>query len=155
MIFTAELNKLAWQIKKSQNISWGAAFRMAVKVCSLPQGAAASATSVFGCWSPAAHRAVAGHFWGLHKAYSELGDTGRSIAMCKISKTLFARYEEMESVQFRSLIRMKGVKESVATEIVDFFASAYHQTPTPRSLELMQRGATDYQSKIILPRWTF
>ena len=153
MIFTAELNKLAWQIKKSQNISWGAAFRMAVIAIQVPEVEAD--TTVFGTWTPQAHRAVAGHFWGLHKAYSEIGDTGRSIAMSKVSKTLFAMYEEMESVDFRSLIRQKGIKESIASEIVDFYRCAYTGQPTNRSLSLMQNGANHYQSVIKLPRWTF
>lgn len=153
MIFTAELNKLAWKIKKAQNISWGAAFRMAVIAIQVPE--VESDTTVFGTWTPQAHRAVAGHFWGLHKAYSEIGDTGRSIAMCKVSKTLFAMYEEMESVNFRSLIRQKGIKESIASEIVDFYRASYTGQPTARSLELMQNGATHYQSVIKLPRWTF
>ena len=153
MIFTAELNKLAWQIKKAQNISWGAAFRMAVIVIQVPK--VESDTTVFGTWTPASHKAVAGHFWGLHKAYNEIGDTGRSIAMSKVSKTLYAMYEEMVSVDFRSLIRQKGIKESIASEIVDFYRCAYVGQPTARSLELMQNGANHYQSVIKLPRWTF
>ena len=139
MIFTAELNKLAWQIKKSQNISWGAAFRMAVIVIQVPS--VDRDTNVFGTWTSRSHKAVAGHFWGLHKAYSEIGDTGRSIAM--------------ESVKFRSLIRQKGIKESIAAEILDFYKSSYMGQPTKRSLELMQNGATHYQSVIKLPTWTF
>jgi hypothetical protein len=153
MIFTAELNKLAWQIKKSQNISWGAAFRMAVIVIQVPS--VDRSTNVFGTWTSRSHKAVAGHFWGLHKAYGEIGDTGRSIAMCKVAKTLYAMYEEMESVKFRSLIRQKGIKESIAAEILDFYTSSYMGQPTKRSLELMQNGATHYQSVIKLPTWTF
>jgi hypothetical protein len=153
MIFTAELNKLAWQIKKSQNISWGAAFRMAVTVINAP--AVAKTTTVFGTWTHQSHRAVAGHFWGLHKAYKELGDTGRSIAMCKVSNTLFAMYEAGAPVNFYNLIRQKGVKESVAQEIADFYVASYEGRPTHRSLGLIQQGATQYMNRVILPRWTF
>lgn len=155
MLFTADLNRLAWRIKKSQNISWGASLRLAIKVASLPSGSDAHPSSVFGEWSASSHYAVAGHFWGLHKAYSEIGDTGRSIAMSKVAKTLYAMYEEMVPVQFNKLIRQRGIKESIASEIVDFYAAAYHGVPTARSLELMSKGASHYQSVIKLPRWTF
>jgi hypothetical protein len=155
MIFTSELMTLAWKIKREMNISWGAALRFAIKVAPVAEAAEAS-TSVFGTWTPQAHRAVAGHFWGLHKAYNEIGDAGRSIAMCKVSKTLFAMYEEMVSVDFRSLIRQRGIRESVATEIVDFFVASSVQVPTARTLDLIaNQGAVDYGQRLILPTWTF
>lgn len=153
IIFTSGLNKLAWKIKKSQNISWGAAFRMAMELSTVPEVDAGS--TVLGTWTPQAHRAVAGHFWGLHKAYSEIGDKGRSIAMCKVAKTLFAMWEEHADVTFYQLIRTKGIKESIALEIIDFYASSYHGIPTARSKDLINRGATTYMNQIILPRWTF
>jgi len=155
MIFTSELNKLAWQIKREMGISWGAALRFAIKVAPVAD-AAQQSTSVFGTWTAQAHRAVAGHFWGLHKAYSEIGDTGRSIAMSKVSKTLFAMYEEMEPVCFRSLIRQRGIKESVASEIIDFFVASADRSPTARTRDLiMNQGATEYGQRVILPTWTF
>lgn len=153
IVFTAGLNKLAWKIKKAQNISWGAAFRMAMELCTVPE--VDKSSTVLGTWTPQAHRAVAGHFWGLSKAYKEVGDTGRSIAMCKVSKTLFAMWEERVDVNFHSLIRMKGVKESIASEIINFYTASYHGVPTTRSEDLINRGAASYQSHIILPRWTF
>lgn len=153
MLFTADLNRTAWKIKKSQNISWGAALRMAITLSNTPE--VASDYTLFGTWKAGSHRSLAGHFWGLHKAYKELGDTGRSIAMCKVSKTLFAMYEECVSVNFYSLIRMKGIKESVANEMVDFYAASYAGRPTHRSASLIAQGATTYQTRIILPTWTF
>ena len=151
--FTAELNKLAWRIKKRQNISWGAAFRMAMELCKAPE--VDKGSTVLGTWTHQSHRAVAGHFWGLSKAYKEVGDAGRSIAMCKVSKILFAMWEEHVDVNFYSLIRMKGVKESVALEIVAFYTASYHSTITDRSKDLIGRGASSYAKHIIPPRWAF
>ena len=133
MLFTSELNKLAWKIKKSLNISWGASLRMAIKL-----GEVSVDPLVHGTWSWKLQSLVAGHFWGLHKAYSEIGDTGRSVAMCRVSKILYGMLEHDEPVRFYSLIRMKGVKESTASEIVEFYRGLLIDQVTPRSAQLMK-----------------
>lgn len=153
MIFSSELNTLAWQIKKSQNISWGAAFRLAIKMIQVP--AHPQDTSVLGTWTFASCKAVAGHFWGLSKAYSEIGDTGRSIAMRKVSNSLYAMYECYENVTFKSLIRQKGIKESIASEIVDYFKASATGGYTDRTLDLIAQGAQDYANRVHAARWTF
>lgn len=151
--FTADLNRMAWKIKKAQNISWGAAFRMAMTLGQVQEHP--EATSVFGTWTPASTKAVAGHFWGLSKAYAELGDTGRSIAMKKVSSTLYAQYEEYVPVSFYSLIRQKGVKESIANEIVAYFSAASVGGYTDRTKTLIGQGARAYAANVHAARWNF
>jgi len=151
--FTADLNKTAWKIKKSQGISWGAAFRMAMTLGQLEEHP--EATSVFGTWTFASHYAVAGHFYGLSKAYDEIGDKGRAIAMKRVSNSLYAQYEMFEPVTFRSLIRQKGIKESIANEIVAYFSASATGGFTDRTLNLIAEGAQEYAKRVRAARWTF
>lgn len=151
--FTADLNKRAWKIKKSQNISWGASLRMAIALGDTPEFPAAS--SVFGTWTLASQYAVAGHFYGLSKAYNEIGDSGRAIAMKRVSNTLYAAYEEFHNIEFRKLIRQKGIKESIAMEMVAYFNASATGGYTPRTLNLIAQGATEYATRVHEARWVF
>jgi hypothetical protein len=158
MSFNTNINKLAHKIKADHNISWGAALKMAYAYdkAALPVAAAAAPSSVFGAWSAPALRAVAGHFWGLAKAAQETGDTGRSIAFFKVSKSLYAHYESASvPMTFRSFIRAKGVSYSVAKETVDFFIASGRGELTTRSQDLITTGATNYAARIKAPVWTF
>lgn len=156
MLFTSDLIKAAWEFKKSFALSWGEALRLAIKVCRLPAQGLYSPTSVFGTWKPAATDAVAGHFWGLSKAYAELNDTGRSIAMKKVAKTFYTMNELGDVVKFADLLKMKFFGASVMQEIVDFFvASAQNNGRTARTVRLIDQGAFCYGAFVKPATWTF
>lgn len=156
MLFTSDLIKLAWQIKRQFNMAWGDALRLAIKVCNLPAEGVQSRHSVFGEWKPAATDAVAGHFWGLSKAYEELHDTGRAIAMRKIAKTFYTMNDLGDTVVFADLLKMKFFGESVLQEILDFFvASAETWGRTARSADLITKGAFCYAACLKPARWAF
>lgn len=158
MSFNTNINKLAHKIKAEQNISWGAALRMAYAYdkAALPVEAASASSSVFGAWSAPSLRSVAGHFWGLAKANREIGDTGRATAFFKVANCLYAHYESSPvPMTFRAFIRLKGVKESVAKEVLAFFIASGRGELTARSQDLISTGATDYAQRVKAPVWTF
>lgn len=155
MYFTSNLNKTAWALKKKLNITWGDALRMAIRLGDLPTAPATSDSSVFGEWKPENHGRVAGHFWGLGKAYDEIGDKGRSIAMTRVAKTFYAMRDQMETATFKGLLNEKFFGKSVMEEVIEFFAASGYGTITPRSRTLIEAGATEYASRLIAPAWTF
>jgi len=153
--FTADLNKTAWQIKKSQGLTWGESLRLAMKVMDLPSQGVFANTSVFGTWTRASMDLVAGHFWGLSKAYAELGDKGRSIAMHRVSKVMYHALAMCEEVTLTTLSREKFFGESVMAEIVDFFTASAHAGFTPRTVALVEQGAVQYRNNVRHAQWQF
>lgn len=153
--FTAQLNKLAWKIKKSQGLTWGESLRLAMRLDDLPEHGMNAKTSLLGDWTRASVDAVAGHFWGLSKAYSELGDTGRSIAMNRVAKAFYNMLGLQESVTLTSLKGEKFFGESVMREIADYFHASASAGFTERTVELVNRGATMYRDHVRPSRWFF
>lgn len=157
MSFNTNINTLAHKLRKAHNISWGAALRMAYAYdrSALPLQAAEASSSVFGTWTPASLVGVAGHFWGLGKAYAEVEDYGRAKAMFSVSRALYVYRDEGATLNYRSFIRLKGVKEGMAKEALSYFIAAGKGELTARSQELINAGATLYAARIIAPSWTF
>jgi hypothetical protein len=158
MSFNTNINKLAHKLRADQGISWGAALRLAYAYdrSALPSEAATADTGIFGTWTPASLVAVAGHFWGLGKAYAETSDYGRAKAMFSVARALYAYRDNGQTITYRAFIRLKGVKESVATEAVRFFIASGKGELTPRSLDLItNHNAQSYARYIISPAWTF
>lgn len=157
MSFNTNINTLAHKLRKAHNISWGAALRMAYKYdrSALPLQAAEATSSIFGTWTPASLEGVAGHFWGLGKAYAETADYGRAKAMFNVSRALYKFRDNKEALCYRAFIRLPGVKEKVATEALAYFIAAGRGELTARSSELIASGATDYAARVIAPAWTF
>lgn len=155
IIFTAELNRLAWRIKRHLGISWGASLRMAIKVIRLPEGAWQGRSSVFAPLAFGNQEELARHFYGLAKASEELGDLGRAKAFGRVSSRLFNNSDNSMSLTFRTFTRWNGVGERVALEVVDFFCAAVEGNITPRSRSLIEQGANNYARLLRAPKWTF
>lgn len=156
IIFTSELNKLAWQIKKAHNLPWGEAFRLAMRAIELPAQGVQQPTSFFGVWTLDSVRAVAGHFWGLAKAYEELQDTGRAVAMTRVSKALYGMADMGDMVSLSTLRGTKHFGESVISEAFDYFASSATNGYTCRTVHLIgTEGAWQYGTKVRASRWFF
>lgn len=158
MSFNTNINKIAHQIKRDQGISWGAALRMAYAYdrSALPTEAATAASGIFGTWTVESLCGVAGHFWGLGKAYAETSDYGRARTMFSIARSLYAFRDNGQSLSYRAFIRLKGVKESVATEALAYFIASGKGELTPRSLDLItNHNAQSYARYIKAPAWTF
>lgn len=155
-LFDRETTKLAWQIKKEHQLPWGEAFRLAMKAVQLPEAGVKHHSSFFGVWHPSSVEAVAGHFWGLSKAYGEISDTGRSIAMLKVAKALYGMASMMETVSLSSLKREKFFGESVMQEAFDYFVASATAGHTPRTLDLVvNKGAWEYSRKVKPATWHF
>lgn len=153
-MITKELNRLAHQIKNNFGLSWAESFRLAIRAQSaLTSQEIMSPTGVFGEWSYVSLKAIAGHFWGLGKAYEEQAN-GRSHLMLKISKGLYAVMEEEGRFSFLEFSSRRYVGATIRKEIIDFFIGSKFGSPTPRSLDLTQRSPS-YSEKLILPTWRF
>ena len=153
-MITKDLNILTHQIKNNFGLSWAESFRLAIRAMrSLTSQEIMSPTGVFGEWSYVSLKAVAGHFWGLGKAYDNLTN-GRSHLMLRISKGLYAVLEEEGRFSFGEFSQRRYVGATIRAEIVDFFIGSKFGSPTPRSLDLTQRSK-HYSEKLILPTWRF
>jgi hypothetical protein len=155
-LFDSDTMKLAHQIRRTHNLTWGESLRLAIKTVNLPEQGVQHPHSIFGLWSPFSVNAVAGHFYGLSKAYDEVGDAGRAIAFKKVSSTLYGAFENHEQITLSTLMHKKFFKESVLTEIVDYFVASAGAGFTPRTVSLItERGATMYGRKVRRAEWHF
>lgn len=153
---TSRNNKLAHAIRKQYpQLTWGSAFRLAVISATTDDSLVYHPMSVFGTWSPASLRGVAGHFWGLASAYTELDDRGRSYAMKTLSRKLFAVHEAQCLFSFFNLIAMDNVADGMLCEVVDYFTAALARDLTPRTRRVIQTGAAVYGARVIPPEWAF
>lgn len=149
MMFDSETNKLAWKFKKQFDLEWKAAFRMAVFAMQHPY-------SFYGTWRPESTSAVAGHFWGLGKAYAEIGDTGRSIAMTKVAKSLYGMAAMMQPVSLDSLKQEKFFGDSVLQEAEEFFVASALGGLTQRTCTVIYKlGAKEYGANVKPSSWHF
>ena len=155
IVFTAELNKLAWRIKRHMGLSWGASLRMAIKIIRLPEGAWAGRSSVFAPMTFGNQDELARHYYGLAKANEEIGEIRRSRAFGRVSSRRFNNSDNNMTLTFRTFTRWTGVGERIANEVVDFFCAAVEGGITPRSRSLIERGANNYARLLRAPKWTF
>lgn len=154
VFFTSELNRLAHRVKKLLGLSWGESLKIALKVIPFLGGPLSSRTSVFMSWKHENIGAIAGHFWGLAKAYEEVGDKGRSFAFKKISTRLYSYRDNLEYVDLRILANQKRVGSSVINEIIDFWIASHLDGYTPRSKELLPQ-APIYSQLVEKSEWTY
>lgn len=155
-LFDSETMKLAWRIKKAHNLAWGEALRLAIKCATLPTEGVNAQYSFFGIWRPASVDAVAGHFWGLGKAYAEIGDTGRSIAFTKVAKVLYGMNQMNETVCISKLRNEKFIGESTLTEMFEFFVASATGGFTDRTVGLIVAdGAVEYGKRVHRAFWQF
>jgi hypothetical protein len=156
MLFTSEFNKLMHFIKRSLGCTQKVAYRMARQVIS--EGTdprIMSASSVFASWSYDNARSVAGHCWGLGKAYDETGDKGRAIAFTRAARVMYSMIDQ-GSCDFADVITQKFINDSIADEIIDFYVAAHTSGFTPRTVALItEHGATTYAERVHRARWSY
>jgi len=156
MLFTSEFNKVMWFIKRKLGVSQKVAYRLARHAIS--EGfdvRLISASSVFASWSYNNARAVAGHCWGLGKAYDETGDKGRAIAFTRAARTVYNMIEQ-GSCDFADVITQKYISDSIADEIVDFYIAAHTSGFTARTVALItEHGAANYADRVHRARWSY
>ena len=157
MLFTTEFNKVMWFIKRSLGVALKVAYKLAVQAIKHGYDARLlSRSSVFATWSYTNARAVAGHLWGLHKAYKETGDTGRSIAFARAANTLYAMSEGLGRVPFTEFTAQKYVAASITEEVIDFYLAAHTSGFTPRTVELItEQGAEQYGERVHRAHWSY
>ena len=145
---TSDLNITAHALKASTGCSWGDAFNL-----SIVAGNVDINDFVNKSWSTENALALAGHFWGLQKAYDELGDKGRAIAMRRAAQAIYNLCSEQASCSIR-VLNQTGISRSILKESVDFYVCSSHVTLTPRSRELIRNGAREYAHKVRIPFWS-
>lgn len=152
-IITSELNSRSHKIQKATKSTWKQAFHLAVYTQDLPEELLENKLSIFQTWNQSDIRALAGHFWGLSKAYDELQDKGRAIAMYKVSKRLYDLADTNQTLNFKIFVELPNVASSTKEEALEFFKASANRTLTPRSVDLITTGALNYASKIKRPEW--
>ena len=156
MLFTSEFNKVMHFIKRTLGVSQKVAYQLAAQALQLGYDPRLTSTgSVFTSWSYSNARAVAGHLWGLCKAYRETGDEGRSIAFKRAANTLYAMADALGAVNPAEFLAQKYVGESIKAEVIDFYLAAHTSRFTPRTVELItQRGALNYSQQVRPALWS-
>ena len=157
MLFTSEFNKVMWFIKRKLGVSQKVAYRLARQAVQLGYDARLiNAGSIFTDWSYNNARSIAGHLWGLHKAYKETGDTGRSVAFYRAASALYAMADERGTVDVAEFHAQKFVGDSIADECVDFYLAAHTSGFTPRTVALItQHGADNYAQRVHRACWSY
>ena len=155
MLFSSDFSKLMWFIKRKLNVTQKEAYRLAVESLKLGYDARLlSAQSIFDTWSPVNARAVAGHLWGLHKAYRESGDKGRSIAFYRASKLVYDALASGESINPACVLNTKFVRTSLVNEVIDFYLAGHTNGYTPRTLALVEQ-APEYRNNVHRALWHY
>lgn len=156
MLFTTEFNKVMHFIKRKLGVSQKIAYRLAVQALQAGYDVRLiSAGSVFTDWSYSNARSIAGHFWGLYKAYRETGDEGRSIAFHRAANTLYAMADALGTVSAADFNAQKYVGDSIANEVIDFYLAAHTTGFTPRTVTLItEHNATEYAQRVHRACWS-
>jgi|11BtaG_2_1085332.scaffolds.fasta_scaffold03911_6 hypothetical protein len=150
-LFTSEFVKTLWKIKKALGCSHKQAFHLAKDVVADNIDAD---TSLIGTWTYEASRAVAGHFYGLGKAYASKRDNGRSFYFNRIAKRIYACLEAGEQYSMRDFVLSNKYDSSAVIELVDYYAAAYEARPTARQVAVT-RFDHNYINVAHLPTWKF
>ena len=150
-MFTRELNLLAHKIKKAFGLKWGQALKLAIII---PDENIDARSSVLGSWTQQTLRAVAGHFYGLSKAYENRGDKGRCFYFRRIADRMYACLDAGGQYGFSDLLISNKVDSSAVTEAIAFYVAAYNARPTLRQCKLILSD-TQYAQKTKLPVWYF
>lgn len=151
---TADINIQTHRMKTLLGCTWGEAFRVVLEFSDVPTETLKHPASILGSWTYESTRALAGHYWGLAKAYEETADKGRSIAMYATAKKIYSVCETQNWCDLK-VLASKGKPSSVVREAFDFFRASQRAELTQRSRELILRGARSYSQHLKIPVWTF
>jgi hypothetical protein len=150
-MFTRELNLLAHKIKKAFGLKWGQALKLAIII---PDENIDLRSSILGSWTQQTLRAIAGHFYGLSKAYESRGDKGRAFYFRRLADRMYACLDAGGQYGFADLLISNKVNSSAVTEAISFYCAAYNGRPTDRQIKLFKYDA-HYASVAHLPMWIF
>lgn len=152
---SSKLNRIAHHISNSTGLPWGESFRLGIRLLDIPMKDLLMPTSIVGIWQTDSLKALAGHYWGLSKAYAEIQDFGRSYTMRLAAKTLYDYAETKKLCSLKVLIQTRGLAESTLKEAIDFFVASQTLDLTPRSETLIIKGAQRYGELVKAPLWRF
>ena len=154
---TSELNLLTWDISKKINADWGESFRLAIMIGSIPKNLLYAQDSLLGSWGHANSRSLASHFWSLAKAYQEINDLGRAIAMKGAARCLYRILDTdaRDQMELSAFSAESGISTSIVEETFDYFAAANDFRLTHRSQVLLSQGAKDFQKVLKIPYWSY
>jgi hypothetical protein len=152
---TSDLNRLSWKIRRKTGVSWGDAFSLSLALKDVPYEVLDSPNSVLGQWGHINARNLASHFWSLSKAYQEVNDFGRSIAMKGVAKYLYKTVDEdvKSRMDLSHFAAEHGISVGAIQETFDYFASANSARITKRSEQLVMCGAEDFRKNLKIPYW--
>ena len=110
--------------------------------------------SVYQSWTKQQATRLAGHLWGLGKAYGEIEDKGRAKVFTKASRSLYEAIENgnADVCSLEGCTCLPYVGDKIRMEFVQFWVAAQENRPTPRQEELMEQ-APNYKAKTQLPKW--
>ena len=145
---TSDLNLAAHAFKSQTGCSWKDAFNL-----SIVAGDIDIEQFLTKEWSFENALALAGHFWGLQKAYDELGDRGRAITMRRAAQAIYNVCNTQTPCSMR-VLNQTGISRSILKESVDFYRCGSNLTLTPRSQELIRNGAREYAHQVKVPFWS-
>jgi len=153
---TGEVNKLAHQLRKAYpSLTWGEAFRFAIKGVPAQRSFYMNETSVFGAWTLPSQRSLAGHFWALAKAYEEISDAGRAYSFKNAAGLLYSLCDEGITLTFGQAVTRKGWGESIISEMIEHFVSGIDSVDTTDRMIHLHSLIPSLGKRYVLPRWTF
>ena len=153
---TGEVNKLAHQLRKVYpSLTWGQAFRFAIKGVPAQRSMYMEPTSVFGAWTLPSQRSPAGHFWALAKSYEQLNDPGRAYSFKNVAGLLYSLCDEGITLTFGQAISRKGWGESIISEMIECFVSGLDSVDTTDRMIHLHTLIPSLHSRYVNPRWTF
>lgn len=153
---TGEVNKLAHQLRKVYpSLTWGQAFRFAIKGVPAQRSMYMEPTSIFGAWTLPSQRSLAGHFWALAKSYEQLNDPGRAYSFKNVAGLLYSLCDEGITLTFGQAISRKGWGESIISEMIECFVSGLDSVDTTKRMMHLHTLIPSLHSRYVNPRWTF
>jgi len=110
--------------------------------------------SVYQRWTKDQAIRLAGHLWGLSKAYGEIEDKGRAKVFSKAAKSLYDAIEHgnADVCSLEGCECLPYIGDKIRMEFVQFWVAAQENRPTPRQEDLMEQ-APNFKLKTQLPKW--
>ena len=131
---TRDINVVAHKIQEALQCDWKFAFNITIL-----HGPDAIDPFVSGQWQSDDARVLADHFWGLHRAYKEVSDEGRSITMYRAARSIYDKIHAKGTCGL-SALNAPGLGVSVAKEAFDFYIAGTAAQLTDRSRKLILSG---------------
>lgn len=142
---TATANKIAHALRRVYpQLSWGEAFRLAVRAEGAGVRDAMRVDSVFGVWRKSTQEKVAEQMFAIAGAYGMLGDKGRARSFSDFGLMLSRANRAEVMGGFADMLAVRGVGEGIMLEVVEMFAKSRMELRGEEALterQLALRGA--------------